>query len=81
MLGLTLVALASRREGLLPSVRYLPVVAAAAAAMVATILLLPGPALVQAVTGSAAYLVVLLALPGTAREIVLGDLVPALRGR
>lgn len=81
VLGLALVAAASRREGLLPSLRYLPVVAVAAGAMVAAILLVPGPTLVQAIGGSVTYLAVLLALPGTAREVVFNDLVPALRSR
>jgi O-antigen/teichoic acid export membrane protein len=80
-LGLILVSFAARREELLPSVRYLPVVAAAAAAMGAAILLVPGPALVEAAAGSIAYLAVLLALPGTARELVFNDLAPALRRR
>jgi O-antigen/teichoic acid export membrane protein len=81
VLGLALVAAAARQDGLLPSLRYLPVVAAAAGAMGAAILLVPGPALVEAVVGTSAYLCVLLALPGTARELVFGELVPALRSR
>ena len=81
VVGLTLVAIASRREGLLPSIRYLPVVAAGAAAMGVAILAVPGPTLVEATVGSVAYLAVVLALPGTVREVVFDDLVPALRGR
>ena len=56
-------------------------IAAGAAAMGAAILVVPGPALVEAAVGSVAYLAVLLALPGTVREVVFNDLVPALRGR
>jgi hypothetical protein len=37
------------------------------------------PALIAGVLAGAAYLAVLLALPGTARSFVFGDLLPALR--
>lgn len=80
-LGLALVGIAASRQGLLPSPRYLPVIAAAAAAMSLVVVLVPGPAIVPAVLGTLAYLAVLLALPGTAREVVFNDLVPALRSR
>jgi O-antigen/teichoic acid export membrane protein len=81
VLGLALVALAARRQDLLPSPRYLPVIAAAAGAMGLAVVLVPGPAIVPAVLGTLAYFAVLLALPGTARDVFFNDLVPALRGR
>jgi O-antigen/teichoic acid export membrane protein len=75
------VALVVRRESRLPDLRYAPVVGAATAAMVAAILFLPGPVAVVGAVSSALYLAVLLLLPGTARDFVRLDLVPALRGR
>ena len=81
VLGLALVAIAAKRQGLLPSPRYLPVIAAAAAAMGLVVVLVPGPAIVPAVLGTLTYFAVLLTLPGTAREVFFNDLVPALRSR
>jgi O-antigen/teichoic acid export membrane protein len=72
-------ALAIRRDGLLPGLRYVPAIALAAGAMLVTALLLPGPALVAGGAAAAAYVLVLLMLPGTAREFLFGDLLPALR--
>ena len=69
------------REGRLPNLRYGAAIALAAAAMAATILLLPGPALVVGAVASGVYGAVLLVLPGTARDFVRGDLLPALRER
>lgn len=78
LFALALATVVVRRQGLLPGVRYLPVVAVAAAAMAGTIALLPGPALIAAAVGSIVYLALLLAAPGAAREIVFADLLPAL---
>jgi O-antigen/teichoic acid export membrane protein len=75
------VAHAVRRQGMLPTFRYLPAIAIAAGAMTAVALLLPGPALVAGAAALLAYAVVLLALPGTARSFVFEDLVPAIRRR
>jgi O-antigen/teichoic acid export membrane protein len=70
---------AVRRERLLPGLRYLPVVATAAAAMGLVGWFVDVPALIAGALAGAAYLAVLLALPGTARSFVFGDLLPALR--
>ena len=71
------IALLVRAQGMLPSLRYAVVIGAAALAMVAAIVLLPGPALLRAAVSSVIYVAVVLALPGTAREVVVGELVPA----
>lgn len=71
------IVLLARAHGLVFDLRYLPAVAAATAAMVVTILVVPEPALLSAVLAGCIYLIVLLALPGTARRVVFGDLVPA----
>jgi O-antigen/teichoic acid export membrane protein len=71
------IALAARREKPLPNLGYALVVAGAAAVMTAIVLLLPGPAAIVATVAGVAYLTVLLLLPGTAREVVVGDLLPA----
>jgi O-antigen/teichoic acid export membrane protein len=71
------IALAARRENRLPDLGYAPVVGAGAAAMTAIVLFLPGPAALVAVVAGVAYLAVLLLLPGTAREVVVADLLPA----
>jgi O-antigen/teichoic acid export membrane protein len=73
------IALAARREKPLPNLGYAPVVGGAAAAMTAIVLLLPGPAAVVAAVAGVAYLALLLLLPGTAREVLVGDLLPAAR--
>jgi O-antigen/teichoic acid export membrane protein len=79
------IVLLVRADGLLPNLRYLGALAAASLAMIAAIVFLPGPALVRAAVSTAVYVVVVLVLPGTAREVVVGELVPAtlraLRGR
>jgi O-antigen/teichoic acid export membrane protein len=72
-------AVAARRRGLAPSVRYVPVVALAAAVMAAVGLLVPGPAAVAMAASVAAYLVVVLVLTGTAREVAFRHLLPVLR--
>lgn len=69
------------REGMLPNLRYAAAIAFAGGVMAVPILLLPGPVAVVAIVACAAYAACLLALPGTAREFVVDDLVPALRGR
>jgi O-antigen/teichoic acid export membrane protein len=73
------VALAVRSEGLLPGVGYVPVVAAAAGSMGIAAVMVPGPEPVAALIAGLLYVTVLLALPGTAKEIVFGDLRAALR--
>jgi hypothetical protein len=75
------IAWAVRNEGRLPNLRYTAVIALAGAAMAGTILLLPGPEVLVAVVASAVYAAVLLVLPGTTRDFVRADLIPALRGR
>jgi O-antigen/teichoic acid export membrane protein len=72
-------ALAVRRRGLAPGLRYAATVAGAAAVMALVGLAVPGPALVPMVACSLAYALVLLALPGTARDVVFRSLVPAAR--
>jgi O-antigen/teichoic acid export membrane protein len=74
-------ALAVRRRGLAPRLAYAVTVAIAALAMAAVGLLVPGPAAVAALAAGVAYALVLLSLPGTARSIFLGDLLPVLRRR
>jgi O-antigen/teichoic acid export membrane protein len=79
------IALIVRAQGLLPSANYVAIIAAAGLAMVAVILLLPASAAVRAAVSAAVYIVVILALPGTARDVVIGELMPAaarvVRGR
>jgi O-antigen/teichoic acid export membrane protein len=62
-------ALAVRRVGLLPDLGYAPQVGGAGAALVLAAWLVPGPALVAAAVGSAAYAAILLATPGTVNEV------------
>ena len=71
------IVLLVRADGLLPNLRYVWVLAAASLAMIAAIVFLPGPALFRAAVSTAVYVVVVLVLPGTAREVVVGKLVPA----
>jgi O-antigen/teichoic acid export membrane protein len=73
------VALAVRSEGLLPGVGYVPVVAVAAGSMGIAAVVVPGPEPIAALIAALLYVTVLLALPGTAKEIVFGDLRAALR--
>jgi O-antigen/teichoic acid export membrane protein len=75
------IAWAVRNEGRLPNLRYTAVIGLAGAAMAGTILLLPGPEVLVAVVASVVYAAVLLVLPGTTRDFVRADLIPALRGR
>ena len=68
---LLLAAEACRREfGFLPDLRYVRVVGLAAAAMAAVIALTPGPALLAGALATLVYACVLLALPGTARDLI-----------
>lgn len=69
------------REGQLPNLRYAGATALASATMAAIILLLQAPAVVTATIAVAAYATVILVLPGTARDFVRLDLIPALRSR
>jgi O-antigen/teichoic acid export membrane protein len=74
------IAIAARREQRLPDLRYVPVVSVAGAAMITAVLVLPDPALLGAVVAGFLYLAVLLLLPGTARDVVISDLLPAAGG-
>lgn len=75
------IALAVRREGLLPGLGYAPPVAVAGAVMVLAALLVPGAAVIAAVVASVAYAGILLLAPGTVNEVAR-SLMPALgRGR
>jgi O-antigen/teichoic acid export membrane protein len=68
--AITLLLLAWRRLAFVPSVRYLWPVGVATAAMVASFWLIPGPALAGVVLASLVYGLVLVAFPGTVREVV-----------
>ncbi len=72
-------ALTVRRRGLAPGLRYAPTVAGAAALMAVVGLVTPGPAIVAMLASALAYGVVLLSLPGTARNVFFRSLVPAAR--
>ena len=74
------IVLAARRVSRLPNLNYMPVVAAAAAAMTVAVLVLPGPAAAGAIVAGGVYAAVLLLLPGTARDVLVGDLLPAVAG-
>jgi O-antigen/teichoic acid export membrane protein len=73
------IAWALRGEGRLPNLGYLPPVLAATAAMTVAVVLLSNHAVAGTVVGGAAYGATLLVLPGTMREVVFGDLLPATR--
>jgi O-antigen/teichoic acid export membrane protein len=62
-------ALAVRRLGALPSLRYAPIVLLAVGGMAAVILLAPGPRLLVVALAGAVYLAALLLAPGTIREL------------
>jgi O-antigen/teichoic acid export membrane protein len=74
------IALAVRREGLLPDLGYGRAVGIAAAVMVLAALLVPGPAVIAAAVASVGYSAVLLVAPGTLNEVVR-SLVPELGRR
>jgi O-antigen/teichoic acid export membrane protein len=74
-------SLAARRRGLAPGLGYVPVVAAAAGALAAVGLFLPGPAALAIAASGAAYLAIVLSLPGTPREVAFEHLLPVLRRR
>lgn len=75
------IALAVRREGLLPDLGYAPLVAVAGAVMVLAALLVPGAPVIAASVASVAYAAILLVAPGTVNEVAR-SLMPALgRGR
>jgi O-antigen/teichoic acid export membrane protein len=61
---------AYRRFGFLPSLREVPTVALAAAAMVAAVLVVPGPVIPVAAVAVAAYAAVVVIVPGTMRDVV-----------
>jgi O-antigen/teichoic acid export membrane protein len=70
-LNLVLLSLAARRRmGFTPSLRGVPTVLLGAAAMVAVVLLAPGPAVVVALAAGVAYAVVVVAVPGTVRDVI-----------
>ena len=60
---------AVRRLGTMPSLRYARMVVLAGAGMAAVVLAAPGPAILAAGLGGAAYLSVLVLAPGTVREL------------
>jgi O-antigen/teichoic acid export membrane protein len=62
------IALAVRREGLLPNLGYAPLVALAGLALAVILWYVPGPAAVVGVIGACVYGGILLAVPGTVRE-------------
>ena len=72
-------ALVWRRLAFVPSLRYVWVVGLAAAAMLASYWLIPLPRLAAVALAGLVYAVVLVALPGTARDVVAA-LVPGRRG-
>jgi len=74
------IALAVRREALLPDLGYGPTVAAAGAVMAVAASLVPGPAVVAAAVATAAYAAILLVAPGTVNEVAR-SLAPALGRR
>jgi O-antigen/teichoic acid export membrane protein len=73
------IAWALRKEGRLPNLGYLPPVLAATAAMTVAVVLLRDHAVAGTLVGGAAYGATILLLPGTMREVVVGDLLPATR--
>jgi O-antigen/teichoic acid export membrane protein len=69
------IALLVSRDGLLPGLRYLPTVAGAGAVLAAILWLLPGPAPLVGVVGSAVYAAILFAVPGAVQEAATSLLV------
>ena len=67
----------AKGHGLLPTFGFAPAVLLAVAAAGAVILFLPGPTLVVAVVAAAVYSAVVVAMPGTVRTFVHGELMPA----
>jgi O-antigen/teichoic acid export membrane protein len=61
-------AIVISREGLLPDLRYAPLVALAGGVLSAIVWLVPGPAAVVGLLGGVVYSAILLAAPGTVRE-------------
>jgi O-antigen/teichoic acid export membrane protein len=72
-----LIGAVARGHGLLPSFGFAPAVLLAVAAAGTVILFLPGPTLVVAVVAAAVYAAVVVAMPGTVRTFVHGELMPA----
>jgi O-antigen/teichoic acid export membrane protein len=62
------IALAVRRDGLLPDLSYAPLVCLAGAVLAAILWFVPGPAAVVGLLGSVVYGVILVVAPGTVRE-------------
>jgi O-antigen/teichoic acid export membrane protein len=76
-----IVAVVVRRAlGFLPDLRYAAIVGAAGVAMAAVALWLPAPAIIAALTGSAAYVLVVSVAPGATRQ-TLRDIASHHRGR
>ncbi len=73
------IVVALRRQGRLPHLGYAPAILVATAAMTALVVLLRDHAVAGTVLGGAAYAVALLVLPGTTRDVVRRDLLPATR--
>ena len=68
-------------EGRLPKLGYAPAILAATAAMSIAVLLLRDHALAGTLVGGTAYGATLMLFPGTVRNLVLGDLLPAVLRR
>jgi O-antigen/teichoic acid export membrane protein len=73
------IAVAVHRQGRLPNLGYVPVVLVAAAAMTTVVFLFRNQAFAGIVLGGVVYAATLMLLPGTARDVVLTDLLPATR--
>jgi O-antigen/teichoic acid export membrane protein len=74
------IALAARREDLLPGLGYARPIVLAAAAMALAAWVVPGPTVVVATVATVAYGVILLVAPGTVNEVAR-SLTPAAWGR
>jgi O-antigen/teichoic acid export membrane protein len=74
---IVVIATVARGHGLFPNLGFAPAVMLAAGAAAAVIVLLPGPAAAVAAAAGAAYVGALVAIPGTVRAFVVGELVPA----
>jgi O-antigen/teichoic acid export membrane protein len=74
---IVVIATVARAHGLFPSLGFAPAVGLAVAAAGGVILVLPGPAGAVAAVAAATYVAVIVAMPGTVRAFVVGELVPA----
>jgi O-antigen/teichoic acid export membrane protein len=72
-----IIATVARGHGLLPNLGFAPAVLLAVAAAATVILLLPAPTVIVAIVAAAVYSAVVVAMPGTVRSFVRGELMPA----